>query len=514
MINTIVGNYKIQEMIGGGGMGTVYKGLEFMIEREVAIKVLRPELARHQDIVERFRAEAIALAKLIHPNIATLFNFLRQGNDFFMVMEYVPGITLEKLIRTKGGIPCEVAVPIFNQILDGIAHAHDLGIIHRDIKPGNIMITPAGKVKVMDFGIAKVLGGVSGLTREGRTIGTIEYMSPEQINGLPTDARSDIYSLGILLYEMLSGRVPFTGSSEYQVMRAHIEAPPLPLREVVPGLPTPVEQALMKALSKQQGDRFASAVEFKNSLIDRTGASDSAAALRATPGHSTTISLNRSEAVGGAEQNVSAGSQAIRTDELKMTRQAELTTAYPSQFDAGFGGDQTVGIGPQVARTDELKMTRQAEPLQPPGPQSPQLAPVEPPDQGKKELSTTLQKVDLRYYVAGAVLFILLVVVLLLSRGEKGSSPGGVSKTLASSPDGAATSAASPENRKPAPVQNKTPPLESGYPRDNDKSTMISPAEEERSAGTKGGSAEKKDERPKKAGPPSSRKSKPPDILQ
>src|SRR5262249_26164673 len=140
-------------------------------------------------------------------------------------------------------------------------------IIHRDIKPGNIMITPAGKVKVMDFGIAKVLGSVSNLTREGRTIGTIEYMSPEQINGVLTDARSDIYSLGILLYEMLSGRVPFTGSSEYQVMRAHLEAPPLSLREVVPDLPIPVEQAMMKALSKQLDNRFASAIEFKNSLI-------------------------------------------------------------------------------------------------------------------------------------------------------------------------------------------------------------------------------------------------------
>src|SRR5215468_5816484 len=207
MINTVVGNYKIVEKIGEGGMGAVYKGVDLMLEREVAIKALRPELARQPDVVERFRAEAVTLARLNHPNIATLFSFLRQGDDYFMVMEFVRGETLESLLRRAGAMPLDRATTVFCQALEGIDHAHKMGIIHRDIKPANMMLTQSGSIKVMDFGIARVLG-TARITRQGSVIGTVEYMSPAQVRGQDTDARSDIYSLGILLYEMLTGRVP------------------------------------------------------------------------------------------------------------------------------------------------------------------------------------------------------------------------------------------------------------------------------------------------------------------
>jgi tetratricopeptide (TPR) repeat protein/tRNA A-37 threonylcarbamoyl transferase component Bud32 len=266
MIGSVAGNYKIVDKIGEGGMGAVYKGIDMMLEREVAIKVLRPELARQPDIVERFRIEAVTLAKLNHPNIATLFNFFRQGDDYFMVMEFVRGETLDSRMRRSGTMAHEVAIPLFCQALDGIDHAHRMGIIHRDIKPANIMLTEAGSIKVMDFGIARVLGSAR-MTKQGNIIGTIEYMSPEQVLGQETDSRSDIYSLGILLYEMLTGRVPFTGDSDYKLMQCQIEVMPPPPRTFAPNIPTSVENAILRALAKNPNERFQAAADFRGALL-------------------------------------------------------------------------------------------------------------------------------------------------------------------------------------------------------------------------------------------------------
>ncbi|HKV41380.1 MAG TPA: protein kinase [Blastocatellia bacterium] len=266
MIGNVAGNYKILDKIGEGGMGAVYKGVDLMLEREVAVKVLRPELATQPQVVERFRAEAVTLAKLNHPNIATLHSFFRQGDNFFMVMEFVRGETLDSVLRRVGGMRVESAVPLFCQALDGIDHAHKMAIIHRDIKPANIMLTDSGSIKVMDFGIARVLGSAR-MTRQGNIIGTIEYMSPEQVRGQETDSRSDIYSLGILLYEMLTGRVPFTSDSEYELMKSQIEEAPIPPRDFAPHIPLPVEAAIMRALAKKPEARFPTAGEFQRALL-------------------------------------------------------------------------------------------------------------------------------------------------------------------------------------------------------------------------------------------------------
>ncbi|MDQ3649252.1 MAG: protein kinase [Acidobacteriota bacterium] len=271
MIGNIVGNYKITEKIGEGGMGSVFKGIDLMLEREVAIKVLRPELAGQPEVVERFRAEAVTLAKLNHPKIATLYSFFRHRDDFLMVMEFVRGETLGDVINRQGAMRCEQAIPMFCQALEGIEHAHSLGIIHRDVKPGNVMFTATGAVKVMDFGIARVLGS-SRMTRAGHLIGTIEYMSPEQVKGRDTDARSDIYSSGIVLYEMLTGRVPFSSDSEFDLMKSQVEDAPPPLRHFSIGIPGPVEQIVLLALAKNPHDRFESAGEFREALLD-TGVS-------------------------------------------------------------------------------------------------------------------------------------------------------------------------------------------------------------------------------------------------
>jgi eukaryotic-like serine/threonine-protein kinase len=267
MIGQVFGNYKVTQKLGEGGMGEVFRGVDMMLEREVAIKFLRPELASQPQVVERFRSEAVTLAKLQHPNIATLYNFMRQGDSFVMVLEFVRGVTLDHVIQQRGAIPVESAIPIFCQMLDGIQEAHSEGIIHRDIKPANMMLTERGTLKVLDFGIARILG-TARMTRQGNIIGTIEYMSPEQVRGFETDARSDIYSLGMLLYEMLTARCPFDIQNEFELMKAQIEHYPVPPRQLNPAIPEVVEQAIWKAIHKDPAQRFQHAAEFRTFLLN------------------------------------------------------------------------------------------------------------------------------------------------------------------------------------------------------------------------------------------------------
>ncbi|HBL29780.1 MAG TPA: serine/threonine protein kinase, partial [Acidobacteria bacterium] len=208
MIGRVVGtSYRIVEKIGEGGMGAVYKALDQMLDREVALKAIRPELAREPEIVERFKAEAKTLARIHHPAIAHVFSFFYEGEELFLAMELVRGRPLSKVVAA-GPIPWERAVALLASALDGIQVAHDAGVVHRDIKPENLIVTEAGSLKVTDFGIARVMGS-GHLTRTGLLVGTLRYMSPEQIRGEEVDGRVDVYALGAVLYEMLTGRPPF-----------------------------------------------------------------------------------------------------------------------------------------------------------------------------------------------------------------------------------------------------------------------------------------------------------------
>jgi len=274
MRDHVIGNYRILDKIGEGGMGEVFRGVDLMLEREVAIKSLRPEFVRRQDLIERFRTEARALARLNHPNIATLYSFFCQGGRCFMVMEFVQGRALDKVLVQAAPLSWPQAVPLFCQALQGIAHAHHLGVIHRDIKPANLMVTETGALKVLDFGIARLLGTTS--MTKGRCFGTLAYMAPEQIRGQDTDTRTDVYALGVVLYEMLTGRTPFTACSEYELIKLQVEAMPTPPHRLVSQLPVPIEDAVMRALAKAPSARFQSVDEFLAALEMGTGITSSA----------------------------------------------------------------------------------------------------------------------------------------------------------------------------------------------------------------------------------------------
>ena len=269
MIGQVVGTYKILEKIGEGGMGVVYKGVDTGLDRLVAIKVLTPDFAHNPELIERFRSEARAQANLNHTNITTLYAFLQAEGQCLIVMEYIEGETFEDLLIRRGKLPWKEATTVTQQALHGLGFAHGMGIIHRDIKPSNLMLTKTGTVKVMDFGIAKALGG-STKTRTGLQMGTPQYMSPEQIRGRQVDARSDLYSLGITLYQLLSGDLPFQADSDYELMSAHINTPPPVLTDIHADVPTGIEQCVRKALAKEPEGRFQNAEEFGTALDVRS----------------------------------------------------------------------------------------------------------------------------------------------------------------------------------------------------------------------------------------------------
>jgi eukaryotic-like serine/threonine-protein kinase len=261
-----IGHYRIVEQLGSGAMGTVHVAVDTFIDRPVAIKSLRPELSRDPDFVSRFRAEAKSLARLNHPNIATLYSPLLDGDDLYMVMELVRGKPLDDVMQERAApLGVKECLAVIAQAADGLSYAHEIGVIHRDVKPSNLMIANDGRVKIMDFGIARVRGSQR-LTKTGTAVGTPLYMSPEQCRGGEGDERSDIYSLAIVLYEMLTGAPPFAADTEYDLVQAQINAPPPPLVAKVPGVTPQLEAAIMKALEKKPENRFESMRAFSDAV--------------------------------------------------------------------------------------------------------------------------------------------------------------------------------------------------------------------------------------------------------
>ncbi len=274
MIDRILANnYRIVEKVGEGGMGAVYRAVDLMLDRDVAIKAIRPELAREPEIVERFRSEARLLARVSHPAIATIYSFFQDGDDLFLAMEFVRGRSLSRILESEGALPWDQAVRLLSAAMEGIEVAHRAGIVHRDLKPDNLMIGEASggsTVKVMDFGIARAAGS-GHLTRTGLLVGTLRYMAPEQIQGEEADHRVDIYALGAVLYQTITGRSPFDGKSDYAIIKAQIEEMPPPPSTVVPGIPGWLDRAVLRALAKKPADRFQSVEEMRRFLATRGG---------------------------------------------------------------------------------------------------------------------------------------------------------------------------------------------------------------------------------------------------
>jgi serine/threonine-protein kinase len=259
-----VGDYEVLSILGLGGMGKVYKVRNVISDRVEAMKVLLPDLTSHQSLADRFLREIRLLASLNHPNIASLRTALTYENQLVMVMEFVEGETLANRIA-RAPISTAEAVNYAEQILSALSYAHAHNIIHRDIKPANMMLTPQGAVKLMDFGIAR--SGTDGsLTSTGTTLGSLNYMPPEQVRGESADARSDIYSFGVSLYELLTGKLPFHGDSQYSLMTAHLNQEPQPPINLRADVPPELNQIILMAMAKDPADRFQTADAFRNAL--------------------------------------------------------------------------------------------------------------------------------------------------------------------------------------------------------------------------------------------------------
>jgi predicted Ser/Thr protein kinase/pimeloyl-ACP methyl ester carboxylesterase len=260
----IAGKYRIVEEVGAGGMGVVYKAEDLKLKRAVALKFLPPHLMDAPELKERFLIEAQAAAALSHPNICTIHEVGEDEGRPYIAMEYVEGETLRDRIR-KGPLEPEEAVDIINQVAAGLAEAHAKGIIHRDVKSANIMVTPKGQAKVMDFGLAKLRGG-SSLTRSQTTLGTVAYMSPEQARGEELDPRTDIWSLGVVLYEMLTGELPFRGDRDLSIIHSIVHEEPKPIRERKPPVPEELQRIIARTLKKKREARYGSAEELLKDL--------------------------------------------------------------------------------------------------------------------------------------------------------------------------------------------------------------------------------------------------------
>ena len=270
----LAGRYRLKRLIAKGGMAEVWEAVDDILGRPVAVKILLAHLAADESFQERFRREAIAAARLAHPNVVATFDTGADGGTTFIVMELVDAHTLRQALNESGPMAPGRVVHIGSQVADALHYAHRAGVVHRDVKPANILLCPDGRVKVADFGIAKAVeDSVPGpspsdaLTGTGSIVGTAQYLAPEQVDGRAVDGRTDVYSLGVVLYEMLCGRPPFTGQTDMAVAIQHVTTSPLAPRQVRAGIPRALEEVVLRAMAKRPEARYQSAAELQTALL-------------------------------------------------------------------------------------------------------------------------------------------------------------------------------------------------------------------------------------------------------
>jgi serine/threonine-protein kinase len=253
--------YEVEELVGTGGMSSVYRAHDKLLDRKVALKVMHLQFGEDPEYVERFRREARSVASLSHPNVVTVIDRGEHEGRQFIVFEYIEGENLKQLIQRRGPAPVVTSLELARQIAQALSFAHQQGLVHRDVKPQNVLLNGNGTAKVTDFGIARSLDVQHGVTQTGTVLGTSDYIAPEQAQGQTVDEQTDVYSLGVVMYELLTGEVPFPGESFVAVAMRHINEPPPPLRDKRPDVPPRVEAMVQRAMAKSPRDRFASMAE-------------------------------------------------------------------------------------------------------------------------------------------------------------------------------------------------------------------------------------------------------------
>ncbi|MEU6771691.1 protein kinase [Streptomyces sp. NPDC046759] len=425
------GRYQLRDLLGEGGMASVHLAYDAVLDRQVAIKTLHTELGREQAFRERFRREAQAVAKLTHTNIVSVFD---TGEDDlggmttpYIVMEYVEGrplgSVLEQDIRQHGAMPADKALKVTADVLAALEISHEMGLVHRDIKPGNVMVTKRGVVKVMDFGIARAMqSGVTSMTQTGMVVGTPQYLSPEQALGRAVDARSDLYSVGIMLFQLVTGRLPFDADSPLAIAYAHVQEEPVAPSSINRSLPPAVDALVARALKKNPNERFPTAESMRDECL-RVAASFQAAAPSIVPGAAPTQS---GQGVGSAvfppvDRAAPAPAGPVQTPYQPGPYGTPQTPApaygYPQQ-----GGYQTpppMGYGPQTPQTP------------PPYGLSPQTAPQHPAagSGGRNNKPVIIGSVA----VSLVAVIALIVALTLNSGGDDTGGSGGASASASTS---------------------------------------------------------------------------------
>jgi len=325
----LLGRYEVGRLLGAGGMAEVYEGHDRLLARRVAIKILLSQYAHDPAFLARFRREAQSAASLSHPNIVSVFDTGSEGDTWFIVMEYVDGRTLKDIIRAEGALYWARAAEVAADVAGALAVAHARGIVHRDVKPGNVMLTTEGKVKVMDFGIARATA-VPSITQTSAVVGTAQYIAPEQAQGLEVDGRTDVYALGCCLYEMVTGQVPFSGPTPVAIAYRHVREEPTPPRALNPDVPPPLERVCLKAMAKRPEDRYQTAAEMQRDL-ERVRVGEPVTVAGPLPSQQTT------QAIGGAGYGEAATSLLGAGGTVAGTRAARYAEGVPEQRRGSLG---------------------------------------------------------------------------------------------------------------------------------------------------------------------------------